>query len=379
MSDLRLCEPNELGLDPARTDRLRSRLEAAVNAGEATGISVAVAREGKVVRLCAGRTSGSSTAEVVDPETVFLVASVTKPVVVTAVALLIERGMAALDQPVAEIIPEFGEAGKSQVTIRHLMTHTSGLPDMLPENQQLREQHAPLSEFIRRICRLELLFAPGTRISYQSAGTATLGELVEQVDGRACPRFLKEEFFQPIGMDSTCLGLESRLQDRLATCDLQIPGEGSNVGGRETDWGWNSDYWRQFGAPWGGMFATPTDLCRFLQMFGAGGRWGRSQILSSATVRAMVRNQTELLPDLPETERRREAWGLGWRLNPGPNSFPYGDLASPGTFGHAGATGTIVWHDPHTKLSAAVFCTRPLDQSARLLHHCSSLIAAAGG
>src|SRR5207302_1618095 len=174
---------------------------------------------------------------------------------------LVARGQLALDQPVSEALPEFAEGGKESVTIRHLLTHTSGLPDMLPENQALREEHAPLSEFVRRVCRLGLDFPPGTRIQYQSMGIAALGAVIERVDGRSLPRFLKEEFFQPLGMDSSCLGLEDRLADRNARIDLSVPGAGSTVGARETDWGWNSDYWFHFGAPWGGMFATPLDLC----------------------------------------------------------------------------------------------------------------------
>jgi CubicO group peptidase (beta-lactamase class C family) len=315
----------------------------------------------------------------VTPETVYLVASVTKPVVGTAAVLLVERGRLALDQPVAEVVPEFAEGGKEQVTVRHLLTHTSGLPDMLPENQELREQHQPLSEFIRRVCRLTLLFPAGTRIQYQSMGTAMLGEIVERVDGRPLPRFLKEEFFMPIGMEGSCLGLESRLADRITRNDLAVPGTGSDVAARDTDWGWNSSYWHGFGAPWGGMFSTPLDLCRFLQMFAAGGRWGDQQILSPATVRAMTRNQTEVMPGLPEAERRQQAWGLGWRLNAGPPAFPFGDLASPAAFGHTGATGTMVWHDPTTRLSAAIYCNRPLAQSSGLLHRLSSMVAAAAG
>jgi CubicO group peptidase (beta-lactamase class C family) len=374
---LEITSADELTLDPRRLERLRARMDTAVSAGEAPGISVAIAREGRAVVLCAGKDGLAADAAPMTPETVFLVASVTKPVVAAAAMLLVERGLLALDQPAAEALPEFGEGGKGGVTIRHLMTHTSGLPDMLPENQALREQHAPLAEFVRRVCRLGLEFAPGTRIQYQSMGTATLGAIVERVDGRSLPRFLKEEFFAPLGMEASSLGLDASLAHRVARSDLSVPGTGSDLGGRDTDWGWNSDYWHRFGAPWGGMFATPLVLCCFLQMFAAGGAWGETQILSAAAVRAMTRCHTDELPELPETERRRQSWGLGWRLNRGHADAPFGDLLSPRAYGHAGATGTVVWNDPDTGLSAAIFCNRPLAQSKRLLHECSSLIAAA--
>jgi len=275
--DLQLTDPQELRLDQSRLERLQRRLQAAVDAGETPGISVGIARHGLAAVLSAGRVAPEAGAPPVTPETVFLVASVTKPVVATAALLLVERGQLALDQPVEEVLPEFAEGGKEGVTIRHLLTHTSGLPDMLPENQALREEHAPLTEFVRRVCRLGLDFPVGTRIQYQSMGTATVGAVVERVDGRPLPRFLKEEFFQPLSMEASCLGLEDRLADRVVRSDLSIPGTGAISGPRDR-LGWNSDYWRHFGAPWGGMFATPLDLCRLLQMFSAGanGETGRS-------------------------------------------------------------------------------------------------------
>lgn len=366
-----------LGLDGGRLARLQARMESAIAAGEVPGISVALARDGQAAVFCAGRAAPAAPAVAVTPETVFLIASVTKPVVAAAVMLLVERGQLALDQPAAEVLPEFGQGGKGAVTIRHLLTHTSGLPDMLPENQTLREQHAPLAEFVRRVCRLELDFPPGTRVQYQSMGSATLGAVIERVDGRDLPRFLKEEFFQPLGMTASCLGLEARLAEWTARSDLSVPGTGSDLGACETNWGWNSDYWHGFGAPWGGMFSTPLDFCRFMQMFAAGGAWGGAHLLAPATVRAMARCQTDALPELPEPERRRQSWGLGWRLNRSAAGFPFGDLLSPDAYGHAGATGTMVWHEPATSLSAALFCNRPLAQSRGLLHQCSSLIAAA--
>jgi CubicO group peptidase (beta-lactamase class C family) len=379
LMDLSPSQPQDLGLEPSRLNRLESRMLAAAGAGEAPGISIALAREGRVAVLCAGHTGTGPNSGTVTAETVFLVASVTKPVVATAAMLLVERGQLALDQPAAEALPEFAANGKECVTIRHLLTHTSGLPDMLPENQQLREEHAPLSEFVRRVCQLPLDFPPGTRVQYQSMGSATLGAIIERVDGRPLPRFLKEEFFEPLGMEASCLGLETRLTPRLASSDLSVPGTGSDVGGRDTHWGWNSDYWRGFSAPWGGMFATPLDLCRFLQLFAAGGAWGDRQILSSAMVESMTHCHTDLLPDLPDTESRRQTWGLGWRLHYGPNDFPFGDLLSPSSYGHAGATGTMVWHDPGTDLSAAIFTNSPLAQSKPLLHSLSNLIAACSG
>src|SRR5262249_39757197 len=129
----------------------------------------------------------------VRPDALFLVASLTKPVTVAAVMLLVERGQVMLDDPVALYVPKFGQNGKRDVRLRHLMTHTSGLPDMVPNTLLLRAAHKPLAAFIDEICTLPLLFAPGTGVNYQSTGIAMLGEVVHQVTGTALPEFLRKE------------------------------------------------------------------------------------------------------------------------------------------------------------------------------------------
>src|SRR5262249_43676477 len=116
-------------------------------------------------------------------DALFLVASITKPVTVTAVMMLLERGELTLEDRVASFVPKFAANGKSEVQVRHLMTHTSGLPDMLPNNEKLRKDHKPLSGFIEETCKLPLLFPPGTKVSYQSMGIAMLAEIVHQVSG----------------------------------------------------------------------------------------------------------------------------------------------------------------------------------------------------
>jgi CubicO group peptidase (beta-lactamase class C family) len=116
-----------------------------------------------------------------------------------------------LHDRVAEVVPEFGNRGKEAIRVRHLLTHTSGLPDQLPKNHDLRAKHTPLSEFVKRICDLDLLFEPGTRISYQSTGIAILGEIVERLEGRSLCDVLRTLFFDPLGLVDTSL---RRLEDR---------------------------------------------------------------------------------------------------------------------------------------------------------------------
>jgi len=233
------------------------------------------------------------------------------------------------------------------VLLLHLLTHTSGLPDMLPDNTALRQRHAPLSVFIERICRTPLLFPPGTQVRYQSMGTALIGEIVERISGLPLREFIAREICAPLDMRSTALGIREDLMPRLAP--VRLPAEQ-----RGTDWHWNTAYWRSFGAPWGGMFSTVTDLMTLLQMFLDGGAGGKTRVLGSTTAAAMIRDQTSQFPELDPVHRLRDRWGLGWKL-----SAWVSDLSSPDAFGHSGATGTRVGADPRTGLAWAIFTTQP--------------------
>ncbi len=353
------------GLDPDRLRLAYDLLDEAHAEGRLPGGSVLVTRgDAPTEAHCVG-SKYLDRDEPIASDTVFLTASVSKPVTVAAAMLLVERGEIRLDQPAYEVLPAFGNRGKEKVLVRHLMTHTSGLPDMLPDNERLRREHRPLSEFVRRMYDLELLFEPGTRISYQSCGTAILGAAVEAVAGEPLPAFLQREMFEPLDMRSTSLGVRDDLRPRIAHV---------NVGpdAADTDWGWNTPYWWGFGSPWGGMFSTVGDISRLLRAFlgAAGGSFSR------ATVEAMLTDQTTCMPGIPEEQKYGEAWGLGWRLQPRAGSCN-GDLASPGSFGHHGATGTVVWADPSRDMTCALFTTQPLATSRALLSRVCNVVAAA--
>lgn len=349
--------PNEAGLSPPRLDRVCEWIDRHVAAGHLPAAALLVARRGRIAAHRAfGRQRLSADSPPCQPDTVFLVASVTKPVTCAAAMLLVERGQLALEDPVAAFVPEFAVRGKEAVQVRHLLTHTSGLPDMLPDNEALRAAHQPLEEFIRRICDLPLDFPPGTNVQYQSMGIAMLAEIVRRVTGVPCGEFMRREIFLPLGMADTSLGARTDLYPRIA--EVNISDEA-----RQTDWHWNTKYWWHFGAPWGGLFSTVRDLAVFLQTFLNGGRYGDAQVFSPATVAAMTANQIARLPHVPPEVRRERPWGLGWWLN-GPHAADFfGDLLSPRAFGHGGATGTVVWADPETDLLCVFFTTQPAQRS----------------
>jgi len=351
--------------------RAYSDLEEATESGKIPGAVILIARHGiPMGPRCFGRMRPEPNSPSIQPDTIFLVASVTKPVTVAAAMLLVDRGKISLDDTVASIIPEFGNRGKDQIRIRHLMTHTSGLPDMLPENQKLRERQAPLREFIRLMYDLKPDFPQGTNIQYQSCGLAILGEIVERIEGVSLPEFLHREFFQPLGMNDTSLGVRDLETDRIAhvnTANIEMGG----VRMQDTEWDWNKPYWRDLGVPWGGMFTTAGDMFRFCQMFLNGGEFEDVRVFKSETVQEMTMDQTTPMQSIPMSAKQ-QAWGLGWRLQPEYGLPHFGDLISPGSYGHSGATGTLVWIDPVQELICILFTTQP----GFSWKNCSSLVAA---
>lgn len=311
-------------------------------------------------------------------DTLFLVASITKPILAMGLMKLVERGDLLLGTKVTEVIPEFGRAGTYGITLHHLLTHSSGLPDMLPENRELRERHAQLDEFVEGSCRVELSFPAGRESAYSSMGFALLGAVIERTSGLTAGEFLKREIFEPLGMEDTALGAPAEwfagaqpTSDRIA--EIRIP-ERFDMG---EDWNWNSRYWRSLGAPWGGLITSPGDLAVFARTMLSGGRHGSQHILSPATVRIATMNQLESLKDIPEVTRRCRAWGLGWRLHWPAHSANFGDLLSPASFGHWGATGTVLWMDPQSDLWAVILTTEPQEPQGTRLARLSNLIAAA--
>lgn len=363
--------PESIGISTPRLERLYALLNEAVNSGAIPGAAIQIGRYGIVLTPRAfGRQFPDSASPAMATDTIFLTASVTKPVTVTAVMLLIEQGKLLLDDPVCAILPEFGNRGKELVTVRHLMTHTSGLPDMLPEDRALRRQHAPLREFIQRIYSLELGFPPGSNIQYQSCGTALLGAIVERISNRSLPDFLRSEIFEPLGMKDTALGAHGLDASRIAHVNVDAEMQ-------QQDWGWNTPFWHNFAAPWGGMFSTVGDMQRFCQMFLHGGEMDGVRILSPATVQTMVTDQTSAMPLIAPATKYGQSWGLGWRRAPTIGWSYFGNLLSPGSYGHGGATGTVVWVDPLQQLVCTLFTTQPAVSSERLLGQCSNLVAAA--
>lgn len=353
----RFPEAEEVGISSSRLERAYGLVAAAVEEGRLMGAAVQISRKGRALQpKCFGRRELDSEGAPVDRDTIFLVASITKPITATAAMLLAERGKLSLDEPVASFVPEFAGKGKEKILVRHLLTHTSGLPDQLQENLELRAAHAPLKEFVQRICQVDLLFPPGTSVSYQSCGFAMIAEIVERIEGVEFRDFLRQDLFDPLEMDDTSLGAQWEKLPRIS--QVKIPAGGFQYGPRDADYNWNSPYWWNFRAPWGGVFSTVEDLTSYGQMFLGEGRHDDLQILSPAAVAAMTRDQIATMVDVPSHLKLTDRWGLGWRLARGQDS-PFGDLVSQATFGHGGATGTLMWADPKLEATCVILTNDP--------------------
>ena len=343
MPHLPTANAAELGLD---IDRLQVAYRLLENwtrgpQSEIPGAALLVGRHGRMVApRFFGKQGPEPDAPPLRRDGMFLLASITKPVTYLGAMLLVERGLLNLSDPVSRYIPDFAAHHKEQTLVQHLFTHTSGMPDMLPDNVDLRRQHAALSRFISGAIRDTVpLFPAGTGYSYQSMGTLIVAELVQRISGRSIHQFLREEIFQPLEMESSGLGSRGFPRERLVRVEIPDYQE-------ETDFGWNSSYWQELGAPWGGMFSSPEDFALVCQLMLSGGVLGSVRLLSPGSVQMMTSNRLDDYPGLSESIRRCQPWGLGWRMNHPGTPSSWGDLLDRSVFGHTGATGTMCWVDP---------------------------------
>jgi CubicO group peptidase (beta-lactamase class C family) len=276
-------------------------------------------------------------------DAMFLLGSVSKPINVTAVMTLFDRGTFQLDDRVKKFLPEFTGGGREDVTVGHLLTHVSGLPDQLANNNALRKQHASLSDFAKHVLRAKLEFAPGSRYQYSSMGVLLATRVAEVISGSDILTLVDRTVFQPLGMKHSAQGLGRFKPEEMVSCQTDGAAPESGGGAPEArEWDWNSPYWRRLGAPWGGTHASAPDLARFLREFlGA-----RGKAVKPETARLMIKNHN------PKGLTSR---GLGFAVGKGAGSAG----CSERTFGHTGSTGTLFWADPEGETICVVLTSLP--------------------
>jgi CubicO group peptidase (beta-lactamase class C family) len=311
------------------------RMRSWVADGRVRGASVLVRQRTKAGAHLFSRNYGTATG----PEPIFLLASITKPMTVAAVMTLVDAGKLSLDDPVVKFFPQFTGGGRERITLRHCLTHTGGLPDMLADDEMLRQNHATLTGFRDGAFKAPLKFAPGTGYSYSSMGILIASLIAQKISGVRFAEFIAAKVFRPLGMTRTSMGLMGLPKSR--TVPSQAAPAQTEAGKKSwPDWNWNSDYWRNLGAPWGGALGPAVDIGRFYEEF----LLKRGTILKPETEALMIANQSP--PGV-------KASGLGFDLPPGVGAPACG----PATFGHNGSTGTLSWCDPGTGTICVILTT----------------------
>jgi uncharacterized protein YbbC (DUF1343 family) len=325
---------------PAGFEPIVPLVNDAIARRELPGAVVLVGR-GDVVRYHAaiGNRALEPAPEAMTEDTIFDLASLTKVVATTtSVMQLVEQGKIRLTDPVSHVIPGFEQFGKSGITIRHLLTHTSGLrPDL-----ELEIEFHGTDEAIRRATAEVPTSPPGERFVYSDINFFLLGEIVARVSGERLDRYAAAHIFEPLGMKDTTFLPPERLRPRIAPTErcqmLAWPCNPSTATPFLRGVVHDPTARRMDGvAGHAGLFSTAADLSRFCRMLLGGGRLGGVRILSPATVARMTS------PSTPAG--MRDVRGLGWDIDSS-YSANRGELFPIGSYGHTGFTGTSLWLDP---------------------------------
>jgi CubicO group peptidase (beta-lactamase class C family) len=325
------------GVDTGRLNSALNRVQEWLDGDVYAGCVVLIAHRGEVLAHRAFGLADLENQVRFQPDTVCQLASVTKPVTATAVMLLVQDGKIGLDDPVARHLPAFRR--HPRITIRHLLTHTSGLPRDVPSRRTPPAMHhtwlaRKLADIADEAARMNLLFPPGTKYSYCNAGIATLGRIVEVVSGQPFDQFLKARLFDPLGMSHSTFQPAATEPVAVLYTDRQGP--------RQLSFRYDPDFRITNPAPNGGLFSTARDMATFAEMFLNGGRHRGAQILTPATVQQMLADQT---PQVPQVR------GLGWGLHGEGLPRPVKDAI----FAHSGSSGTYLWGDPRRGMVGVFF------------------------
>jgi len=330
-------------LDGAALTSIEGIVQQEIDAGRLPGAVVLIGAEGGndggvIYRRAFGDRQVKPVRLPMTEDTIFDLASLTKPVATaTAVMQLVEQDRLDLDAPVARYWPEFTGEGKAAITLRQLLTHTSGLR----EDLDLRQKWSGRETALRLILAEKPVSPPGTRYRYSDINFEVLGELLERVSGLPLEVYCQRHIFTPLGMRDTTFKPEKSA--RIA------PTEGGRQGVVH-----DPTAWRMGGvAGHAGLFSSADDLARFARMLLAGGELDGVRVLREASVEAMISP-----PSLPHSsEPHARPRGLGWDLAP-PFAANRAALPPVGAYGHTGFTGTALWIDPVSRVYLILLSNR---------------------
>ena len=367
--EITVHNPESAGFSSQRLERIQPLMQEYIDSGRLAGINTLIAREGNVIYLDSQGYRDIDKQEPMTEDTIFRIYSMTKPISTVAALILYEKGAFLLSDPVSEYIPEFKDVQvydqdapdgtkrtpvDRQITIKDLMTHTSGLTyglfsqtpvdTLYRESGLFGENVQSLEDMMNKLVTLPLLHQPGETWHY-SVSTDVLGYLVQVVSGQPLADFFCQHIFQPLEMNDTAFEVKNRDLSRFAV-NYSRDEDGKLIpvdGGRSSD----------FAAPvtmhsgGGGLVSTLADYLKFSQMLLNGGELNGTRILSPKSVDLMTQNHLQ--------GERSPGWGFGLGVQVCLNVPRTGSLGTQGMYGWSGAAKTFFFIDPEEELIAMVW------------------------
>ena len=352
--------------DPAKLAQIKTRMQGFVDQKLIAGAVTVVGSKTGVASLEAVGFQKLESKQPMPSDALFRIASMTKPITAIGIMILQEEGKLSVDDLVEKHVPEFRgqrivasrdgdnltlKKPARAITIRDLLTHTSGLPGGFPigmADLYSRRQHT-LAEAVLVSSQQPLDFEPGSKWSYCNAGIDTLGRIIEVTSGQSYEAFLTARIFRPLGMHDTCVfpndsqtariaGLYDSKDGELIVANRPIVGPATGA---------------KHPIPAGGLYSTGADLAKLYQVMLNAGSLNSTKIISSESVLTMTKVQTG---DLPCGFVPGMSFGFGWAVVKEPKGVTA--MVSAGTYGHGGAFGTQGWIDPQQDLFVVLLIQR---------------------
>ena len=335
--------PTAVGMSAERLAAIDRVVLNGIHAGGFPGAAVVVGRDGyAVVKRGYGRLTWAPDGPPVDEHTIYDLASLTKVVATTsAIMALVDDGKLDLDAPVRNYVPAFSGGAKDRVTVRHLLTHRSGLP----AGRDLWRSAASPAEARRQVLESKLYCEPGACYEYSDLGADVLGFVAETVSGRRLDEFVEERVFGPLGMTDTFFRPAAELRGRIAPTEIAPP-RGYPLRGEVHD---ENAYALGGVAGHAGLFSTAADLSVFAQTLLNGGVYRGVRVFADSTVRLFTR-------------RAAGTRALGWDTCD--KNSACGELMGEPAYGHTGFTGTSLWLDPEQRMFVLLLTNRVYDARA---------------
>lgn len=375
MPKLKYGTPEEAGMDGDRIAKLGARAPEWVDGLRTRSFVGLAARRGKIVfHEAYGPLTFEGSSPPLQRDSIFSIASITKPITATLVMMLVEDGKLGLNRPIKEYLPEICGDGTDAVEVQHLLTHTSGFNDngwfeLFMENKSsyadrkvdaTNSLHPYNEVLLDRLWDENTNWVPGSQMEYCNKNYDLLGEIVRRASDQSLTDFGRERIFQPLEMIDTSYVNDPLKPDRFVRRGEEGPAgimPGDPMSGFEG--GWSLD------APWGcgGANSTALDLARFGQMFLDAGRCNDTNLLSPSSVGEMTRNQIPGIGAEAIGRWHQEAsWGLGWVVQDD-ERWPWlsSTLCPKGTYAHNGLGGHYLWIDPINEI-VGVYLSVSLDQ-----------------